>query len=79
MCTKDADRMANSVDLDQTRSSLIWVYTVSPDPDQTAVSQNKVSVLVIDLLKSLGVLMDFCKINCVQYLYASNSLRIKKG
>ena len=28
---KDADRMANSVDPDQTRSSLIWNYTICPD------------------------------------------------
>ena len=28
---KDADGMANSEDPDQTRSSLIWVYTVCPD------------------------------------------------
>ena len=30
MSPKDADGMANSVDSDQTRSSLIWVYTVCP-------------------------------------------------
>ena len=28
---KDADRIANSEDPDQTKSSLIWVYTVCPD------------------------------------------------
>ena len=36
MCSKDADRMANSIDTDQPapsdfRSSLIWLYTVSTD------------------------------------------------
>ena len=31
MHPKDADRMANSVDPDQSPHSLIWVYTVSPD------------------------------------------------
>ena len=31
MGPKDADGMANSVDPDQTRSSLVWVYTVCPD------------------------------------------------
>ena len=42
MCPKDADRMANSVDLDQTAHSTavwsgsvlfaqIWVYTICPD------------------------------------------------
>ena len=35
MCPKEADRMANSVDPDQTsapkRSGLIWGYTVCPD------------------------------------------------
>ena len=30
MSPKDADGMANSVDPDQTRSSLIWVCTVCP-------------------------------------------------
>ena len=31
MCPKDVDKIANSVDPDQTRSSLIWVFTVCPD------------------------------------------------
>ena len=31
MHPKDADRIANNVDPDQTRSSLIWVYTVCPE------------------------------------------------
>ena len=32
MCAKDADGLANSVDLDQTApSNLIWIYTVCPD------------------------------------------------
>ena len=31
MRPKDAERTANSVDADETRSSMIWVCTVCPD------------------------------------------------
>ena len=40
---KDADRTANSVDPDQTRSSLIWVYTVCSD-----LSVRKLRIIKVD-------------------------------
>ena len=39
---KDADRMANSVDPDQTRSSLIWVCTVCQD-----LSVGKLTIIMV--------------------------------
>ena len=55
MGPKDADRMANSVDPDQT-APLIWVYTVCPHPD---MSVRKLRIIMVhrDNLFLIGMAM----------------------
>ena len=67
MCAKDADGMADSVDLDQTAPwcSLIWVYTVCPD---FSVRKLRIIIAHIQILEEL-----VCHPYCIVVLDILNS------
>ena len=66
MGPKDVDRRANSVDPDQTRSSLIWVYTVCPH-----LSVQKLRVITASIY-CLHICFDLC----IQKLFAATPVHV---
>ena len=60
MCLKDADRMAKSVDPDQTAPSLIWFYTA-----QTCLLENRVIPVIQQYfqVKVVSAKVDFSNVS----------------